>query len=70
MTGPIRGERVKKTPDKFKDIKDQYTFDPDQKQNSAKKIKGPLSKSAGSKMSILKGHLVASHNELYLVSYK
>ena len=37
MTGPIRGERVKKTPDKFKDIKDQYTFDPDQKQNAAKK---------------------------------
>ena len=37
MTGPIRGERVEKTPDKFKDIKDQYTFDPDQKQNAAKK---------------------------------
>ena len=37
MTGPIRGERVNKTPDKFKDIKDQYTFDPDHKQNAAKK---------------------------------
>ena len=37
MTGPIRGERVKKTPDKFKGIKDQYTFDPGQKQNAAKK---------------------------------